>query len=720
MKMKTITIKRPLCYERALALLTAAGARVISCNAVEGTVTIDRDADGVANLPADLQADIDVFDAEIRGYRTAYAEGKPEISDDGYDAVVASRDLLADALAAVGGHPAAALPVDIPAPKGRPRVKHAAPILSLDNARDIAAVRAFGARVHSEALAARVILEPKLDGITLVATYESGRLIAAATRGDGIEGEDILRLVRGTVAGLPNELPISGSASFVVRGEIVIARDDFAKLAADGYAKARNLVAGTVASGDRDLAHIRKLRFVVHGIESIGTFDEVGSPISRYSQAIVILAANGFETLLPYARAAFTDALDDLAAKAEALAADVTGEEVIPYECDGVVIKADAFLVAKTLGAHSTAPKWAVAYKWKKPGARTTIRGVEHSLAASGRITPVLLVDPVVVSGAEIRRVTGHNYQIAAGYAVGDKIEVERAGDVIPKAGAVVWETPDRVPIAPPAFCPACGGVVVHGEDGEPRCAASSEGGCAGMAAAALVKLAARDALDLPDVGPTAAEAIFTRYRSVAEVIAAGEAPWREQIGGARGEKVIQRLDMLREDGVDLARLLVGLGIPALGTTKAKALARHFGSLDKILEATTPDLVKAGLGPGTAGKVRLGLRGRALEVIEALVTVGIMPNETLAETTPVGPLSGEVVCITGTLSKPRAEVAAMVEAAGGKIATSVGRSTTVLVAGADAGSKLEAAKTRGVPVVTEGEILWVIGGGKRGEAWAPK
>lgn len=643
---------------------------------------------------------------ELRRHeRLYYVLDQPEVSDAEYDALMRRLQALEEA------HPERITP-DSPTRRvgGAPRegfvkVAHSEPMLSLDNALNEGELREFDRRVR-DLLAGepyRYVAEVKLDGLSMAARYENGVLARAITRGDGIEGEDVTENAH-TIRSLPQRAR-GGPANFEVRGEVVMDRAAFERLNAERdqqglprYANPRNSAAGSLRVLEPRITAARRLHFFAYFFLP---------PCDSHWESLETLAKLGFKVEGHRRLCASLDELIEFCRECEAKRND------LPYEIDGVVAKVDSLAQQRALGWTAKAPRWAIAFKFPPRRVQTVLRQIRVQVGRTGALTPVADLDPVIVGGVVVSTATMHNQdEIERLDAwIGDTVLIERAGDVIPKVVQVVWPAQDRRPFQMPTHCPVCGGDVVR-EVGEvaSRCVNTN---CPARLKESILHFAARGVMDIDGMGDALVDQLVDKglVKSVADLykLTAADLIPLERMAEKSAGKVIENIQ--RSKKRPLARVLNGLGIPFVGERTAQILADTFGSLDVIREADADTLQQAEeVGPKVAASIRHFFgEPRNLELVERLRQAGLkFTQETRRK--PDGPLEGKTFVLTGTLpSMPREEAKARIEAAGGKVTASVSKKTDYVVAGEEAGSKLDKARTLGVRILNEAELLELMG-----------
>jgi DNA ligase (NAD+) len=651
--------------------------------------------------------------SEIRRHeRLYYVDGRPELPDVEFDRMMselADLERLHPDLAApdsptrrVGGEPA----------EGFATVAHALPMLSLENAYSWEEAEAWRARVV-RALGEEpggYVAELKIDGLSIALRYEKGVLVRGATRGDGFRGEDVTDNVR-TIRSIP--LRIAETETLEARGEVFYPRSAFRKLNAEREAAGeplfmnpRNAAAGTLRLLDSRITAKRGLAACLYSIAQAGSLPET------QAAALERLRALGLPAHPHWRRFATFGEVREFVERWETARAD------LDFQTDGVVIKVDDRRLQEELGSTAKSPRWAFAYKYRPEDATTVVREISVHVGRTGVMTPVAHFDPIVLAGTTVKRATLHNYEDLArkDVRVGDTVVVEKGGDVIPKVVRVVPEKRPRgsEPFAMPESCPVCSDPVVR-EPGEvaTRCVNPA---CPAVVREALRHFCSRRAMKIEGLGEKLVDQLVGEglLSDVASIYALS--PESLALLARWGEKsaanLVAEIDRSREN--DLSRLLFALGIRHVGEKAAGTLARRFGSLDALLEATEEDLQGVEeVGPNTASALTAWFsHPRHRELVEKLRRHGV--NFLSKETRPAadGPLAGKTVVITGTLpGVTRDDAARLLEAAGARIAGSVSKKTDYVVTGEAAGSKLERAKSLGVETVTWEELLGLLEGG---------
>ena len=642
--------------------------------------------------------------------RLYYEQAKPEISDREYDALY--RELVDLERA----HPELLSP-DSPSQKvgGRPQgafaqVRHLVPMQSLDNTYSAGEIGDFVERLQRLLPGEGIpfTIEPKVDGVAICLLYEKGRLVRAATRGDGTTGDEVTRNIR-TIDCIPSKLHGESFPDVLeVRGEIYLPKETFARINAERdeqglptFANPRNAAAGTLKQLDPNIVAERKLSAVFYGYGAVEPFSALPERMEDFFSQLKVW---GFPVNPRHWLA--SDAAGVMAAITElgAIRRD------FPFETDGAVIKADRIEQHARLGSTSKAPRWAIAYKYEPEQARTRLLDITVQVGRSGVLTPVAELEPVFVAGSTVSRATLHNEEEIArkDLRIGDRVLVEKAGDVIPAVVKVLTEERDgsEKVFQMPTHCPVCGSAVSRTE-GEVavRCA---NPGCAAQARRRIEYFASRTAMDIEGLG----EAMVTQLcdaglvNDVADLYALTSEQLLplERMGEKSVANLLEAIAASRDQS--LWRLLAALGIPHVGVTVARTLAASFGTIDRLAAASEEDLVAVEeIGPIMATAILGWFRDPSvITLVEKLRAAGLNFGERDPKggaPAADGPLKGTTWVLTGTLSLPREEAAEMIRVKGGKVSGSVSAKTTYLLAGEEAGSKLEKAQKLGVKVLNE-------------------
>ena len=669
-----------------------------------------------------LAARVEELRGQIRHHDFRYyVLDDPEISDARYDA------LLRELREIEAAHPELVAP-DSPTQRvaGTPaagfgEVVHAVPMLSIDNAFSEQDLLDFDRRVRErlDVESGEYCAEPKIDGLAVSLRYEHGRLTLAATRGDGTRGEDVSANVR-TIRCVPLTLGGRPPRLLEVRGEVYMTRRSFeainrraAERGEKTFVNPRNAAAGSLRQLDPRVTEGRRLHACFYGVGA----SEGWSAPRRQSELLEALRGFGLPTCpeneLVEAATGCLDYYRRMLARRASLG----------YDIDGVVYKVDRLDWQRDLGFVARAPRWAVAHKFPAQEETTVVRDVEFQVGRTGALTPVARLEPVFVGGVTVSNVTLHNMDELArkDVRVGDTVIVRRAGDVIPEVVRVVGDLrpADARVVRLPAHCPVCGSHVTRAEG---EAVARCTGGlvCSAQRREALRHFASRRAMDIEGLGDKLLEQLVEagRVETPADLytLTADELAGLERMGPKSAANVVEALEHSKR--TTLPRFLFALGIRDVGEATALALATHFGRLEALQSATLEAIEEVrDVGPVVAAHVRdFFAEARNRAVIDALRRHGVhWPDATPRRASAGGPLDGETVVITGTLAgMTRDEARDAARDAGATVTESVSRKTTLLVVGAEAGSKLRKAQELGVPVIDEDGFLRRLGRSRAG------
>jgi DNA ligase (NAD+) len=639
-----------------------------------------------------------------------YVLDKPEISDAEYDVLMRRLKELEEQ------HPGLAAP-DSPtgrvggkAREGFVKVRHSSPMLSLDNALNEEELRAFDKRVAEllPGIQYRYVAELKMDGLSMASFYDNGRFTRAVTRGDGQVGEDVTENAR-TIHSLPLKVE-GGPSAFEVRGETVMNRRAFERLNTERedkglsrFANPRNAAAGSLRLLEPQLTAARRLDYYPY------FFLVDGAPaLDSHWASLDELARLGFKVNQHRRLCENVDQVLAYCAEWEAR------REQLAYEIDGVVVKVDSIEQQRRLGFTAKAPRWAIAYKYPARQAKTVVKSIEVQVGRTGALTPVALLEPKEVGGVTVSRATLHNEDEIArlGLQIGDEVVVERSGDVIPKVVRVSAQGSTRKPFHMPAHCPVCGGKIVR-EEGEAarRCINTN---CPARLKESILHFSSRGLMNIDGVGEALVDQLVDTglVKGIADLYAVSldDLLRLERMGPKSAANILRNI--INSKANPLPRVIAALGIRFVGERTAVLLAEAFGSLDAIAEANQDDLQRAEeVGPKVAESLYVFFREpHNRDLIERLRAAGL--QFAYESTRPKsGVLSGLTFVLTGTLpTLTRDEAKDLIERAGGKVASAVSKKTSYVVAGADAGSKLDKAQSLNIPVVDESRLLSLLKG----------
>jgi len=655
------------------------------------------------------KSDIDKLRIELERHNRLYYLGTPKISDYDFDQMMrrlqeleAKHPEYADQNSPtqrVGGAPIEEFKTVI----------HDPPMLSIDNAYSLDELREWDARVKKGLGVDDVEYEAelKIDGVSIDLMYQNGQLTRAATRGDGVRGDDVTPNVR-TVRALPLKIP-SQLKRLEVRGEIYISKTDFARLnelieqeGNEPLANPRNAAAGSLRQKDPKLAAQRHLSAYVYHVVSADD-RRIESQWAAYALMEKLGLPLNPQRKLARSLGDVEKFIDQWHEKRHEL----------PFEIDGIVVKVNHRDLQLELGATSKAPRWAVAYKYPPEAAQTIVRAINLYVGRTGTVTPVAEFDPVRIGGTKVVNASVHNFDELArkDVRIGDTIVVEKGGDIIPKVVDVLTDKRPRGArrVHPPEKCPVCR-QPLHRFEGEVaiRCIDQC---CPAIVLQSITHFGSRKAMDIEGLGWQTVQALLDAglvrdYASIYE-LTAGQVAELERKGEKSAKKLIENIE--RSKTAELHRFIFAIGIRMIGERAAKLLADHFHSIDALMDATTEQLLEvAEVGPKVAEAITFYFSVPAnRQRIEKMKRLGVRPQFVQAATGSA--LAGKTVVITGTMTRfSRDEIHRLIEREGGKPAGSVSSKTSYVVAGEAAGSKLDKAKSLGVPVLSEDEFLAMI------------
>jgi len=649
-----------------------------------------------------------------------YRAGRSEIADADYDAL--KRDLadLESAHPELAGGDTPTARVGDDRTEGFQTYRHRQPMQSLDNTYSETELRSFDQKLRKVLGLAETpdtpldyVIEPKIDGVAVSVTYEKGRLVRAVTRGNGIEGDDITANVR-TIRHLPDTLAGSGHPDVIeIRGEIYMTLEVFRRLNAqreeaglETFANPRNLAAGTVKLLDPAEVAKRPLDIVLYGIGHCS--GEVAPSQSAYHARLKAWKVPTVERLWS------ARGIDAAWAAIQELD---TARKGFAYATDGAVVKLDDFARQREAGATSKAPRWAIAYKYAPERAETRLRAITIQVGRTGVLTPVAELEPVALAGTTVARATLHNEDeiTRKDIRVGDFVLVEKAGEVIPAVIGVVAarRAADSEPFHFPENCPECATPVVKlpGEVAW-RCPNLT---CPAQVRRRIEHFASKQCMDIDGLGEAVVDQLVSRrlVQTISDIyrLRQENLVTLEKFAEKSAQNLVAAIQTSRT--AELWRFLHGLGIPGVGASSARDLARHFRSVGALVAATEDELLAIeGVGEKTARGIRAFFNEPANRIlVDELRDLGVEPTAPAQAAAGGSALAGKTFVLTGTLeTMTRDEAAAKIEAAGGKVSGSVSKKTSYVVAGAEAGSKLEKAQKLGVTVLGEQEFLALLRG----------
>jgi DNA ligase (NAD+) len=655
--------------------------------------------------------------------RLYYEKAKPEISDREYDALYrelvdlerAQPELLTpdSPTQKVGGRPQGAFA----------QVSHLVPMQSLDNTYSEEEITDFVERLQRLLPGEEIpmTIEPKVDGVAIALLYENGRLTRAATRGDGRAGDEVTRNIR-TIGVIPATLMGKAPRILEVRGEVYLPKETFARINAERdeqglpvFANPRNAAAGTLKQLDPNIVAERKLSAVFYGF---GAFEAAPGETLPPTMEEFFGCLSGWG--LPVNPRHWTARDADGVMKAISELGEI--RRGFPFETDGAVIKADLIAQHARLGSTSKAPRWAIAYKYEPEQAATRLLDITVQVGRSGVLTPVAELEPVTVAGSTVSRATLHNEEEIArkDLRIGDRVLIEKAGDVIPAVVKVLTEERDgsEKVFHMPKQCPVCSAPVSR-EEGEVavRCA---NPGCPAQVRRRIEYFAGRSSMDIAGLGEAVVsqlcdEGLLHDVSDLYELRAEQLLPL-ERMGEKSVENLLAAIAASKEQ--PLWRLLAALGIPHVGVTVARTLASSYGTIDRLAAASVEELCGVEeIGEIMTNAIHGWFRDHdVITLLGKLRTAGLNFGERDAKSAAPaadGPLKGTIWVLTGTLSIPREEAAEMIRAKGGKVSGSVSAKTTYLLAGEEAGSKRDKAQKLGVTILDEEAFRALIESGNQ-------
>ena len=663
---------------------------------------------------------IDKLREDIRYHENRYyVLDDPDISDADFDKLMTKLKELE------ASHPDLVTP-DSPTQRvgGQPRagfvkVRHSRPMQSLDNAYSSDELKEFDRRIREATGQEKVdyVCELKLDGISIALRYEGGRYERAVTRGDGREGEDVTPNVK-TIRAIPvliDEKTAKRAGvgdEFEVRGEVIMTHRAFTGLnnaqeeaGQKTFANPRNAAAGAVRVLDPAITASRLLEIHAYALLGGGRV-----PSKRHSEVLLKLSDLGFKVNRHWKKCSGIDAVVKFCEKWD------TEREKLPYETDGVVIKADEISVWEEMGSTAKSPRYAIAFKFAAQQAETLVREITVQVGRTGTLTPVANLEPVEIGGVTVSRSTLHNMDEVTrlGVREGDTVQVERAGDVIPHVIRVVKRGAIRKPFKMPKSCPVCGGGIHKAEEEVAfRCVNSA---CPARLRESLLHFAGRRAVYIEGLGEKIVDQLIQRelVSGIADIydLTATRLARLERMGKRSAENLAAEIEASKKAG--LARLIFGLGIRFVGERTGELLAGHFGSMDKVRQATVEDLVAVEeVGEKIAESIAEFFSERSNQkLLDKLKKAGVVMSAPRGrKKARSGVLAGKTFVLTGTLERwSRDEAKGEIELLGGKVTGTVSKKTDYVVAGVSPGSKLGKAEKLAVAVLDEKQFVKLLGG----------
>ena len=666
-------------------------------------------------LKSEALAEAERLRKELRHHEYLYyVMDAPTITDAEYDRLmIRLREIEAE------------YPEDVPADSPTQRVggkvnpeftevKHLTPLLSLGNAFSADELRAFDERVRNglpQGSEVEYVLEPKIDGLACSLVYENGKLVRAATRGDGVVGENVTANVR-TIRAIPLTLTVPAGEEVPelldVRGEVYMPRHEFMRLneerAEKGeaeFANPRNAAAGSLRQLDPQVTAKRSLSFFAYNVGN--------GALEKHSDSLAMLKGYGFKVSENYKVVANIEEaikfIEEFDAKRSSLA----------YDTDGAVIKVNAVYQQRILGATGKDPRWAIAYKFPPEQAETTLEDIVWRVGRTGVLTPTAVLTPVKLSGSVVSRATLHNEDFIRekGICIGDRVVINKAGEIIPEVLRVVESkrTGEETPVVIPAECPECGWKVERqGSEAAIRC---TNPHCPALGREGLIHFVSRDAMNIEGCGPSVINQLIDSelVRDAADLYSLQKEDLLklERMGEKSADNLLKAIEASKENELD--KLLFGLGIRHVGAKVARILAEEFGTVKKLLAAEPEQLAAIrDIGDKIAESVVTWLSVPTnVDLLERLEKAGLKMEFAVRAKSESNPFFGKTLVFTGTLpTLGRAEAQTMAQDVGAKVSGSVSKKTDYVIAGAEAGSKLEKAEKLGVTVIDEATFLQMI------------
>lgn len=639
--------------------------------------------------------------------RKYYVDDDPEIEDYEYDMLQRELKAIEDKYPDLVTPDSPTVRVGGSAENLFSKVEHRVRMESLQDAFSFAEIEEFDRRVRETERDVRYVVEPKIDGLSVSLEYTNGVLTRGSTRGDGDVGEDVTANLR-TVRSIP--LKIKTPLPFLeVRGEVYMPKSVFASLVTrqelDGekpFKNPRNAAAGSLRQKDSKVTAGRGLDIFVFNVQQIE-----GAQLSSHKQSLDFLREQGFHTIPFYTR---FDNITDVISELKRIGEIRSGLE---YDIDGAVIKVDDFAQRERLGSTSKFPKWAVAFKYPPEEKTTKLVDIEIGVGRTGVLTPTAVFEPVLLAGSTVSRATLHNQDFITekDIRIGDEVAIRKAGDIIPEVVRVVSHAENSVPYILPSICPSCSAPVIR-EEGEAavRCVNPE---CPAQLMRNVIHFCSRDAMDIEGLGDALVEKFIAEnlISNVADIydITAGEIMMLEGHQEKSAKNLVEAIERSKQN--DLSRLLFALGIRHIGQKAAKLLSEHFGDIDSIIAASEEEIAEIDGFGGIMAKsaAEFFSMTQTADLIERLKAAGVN-MKSLKGKSDDQRFAGLTFVLTGTLSTlSRKEATEIIENLGGKASSSVSKKTSYVVAGEEAGSKLQKATDLGIPVITQDDLLKMAG-----------
>lgn len=639
--------------------------------------------------------------------RKYYVDDDPEIEDYEYDMLQRELKAIEDKYPDLVTPDSPTVRVGGSAENLFSKVEHRVRMESLQDAFSFAEIEEFDRRVRETERDVHYVVEPKIDGLSVSLEYTNGVLTRGSTRGDGDVGEDVTANLR-TVRSIP--LKIKTPLPFLeVRGEVYMPKSVFASLVTrqelDGekpFKNPRNAAAGSLRQKDSKVTAGRGLDIFVFNVQQIE-----GAQLSSHKQSLDFLREQGFHTIPLYTR---FDNITDVISELKRIGEIRSGLE---YDIDGAVIKVDDFAQRERLGSTSKFPKWAVAFKYPPEEKTTKLVDIEIGVGRTGVLTPTAVFEPVLLAGSTVSRATLHNQDFITekDIRIGDEVAVRKAGDIIPEVVRVVSHAENSVPYILPSICPSCSAPVIR-EEGEAavRCVNPE---CPAQLLRNVIHFCSRDAMDIEGLGDALVEKFIAEnlISNVADIydITAGEIMMLEGHQEKSAKNLVEAIGRSKKN--DLSRLLFALGIRHIGQKAAKLLSEYFGDIDSIIAASEEEIAEIDGFGGIMAKsaAEFFSMTQTADLIERLKAAGVN-MKSLKGKSDDQRFAGLTFVLTGTLpTLSRKEATEIIENLGGKASSSVSKKTSYVVAGEEAGSKLQKATDLGIPVITQDDLLKMAG-----------
>ena len=655
-----------------------------------------------------MQTRIDALTAELLEHNRRYYEGDaPSISDYEYDQKLAELRRLEEEAPLFAHADSPTKKVGGSATRKFSPVTHRVPVISLDNSYDRNDLSEFHRRTLggvADPSQVSYVLEPKIDGLSVVLEYRNGKLVRGATRGDGISGEDVTENLL-TIAAIPKTIPYTGQLD--VRGEVYMPKEAFLELnrrqeIAGGqiFANPRNAAAGSLRQLDAAVTASRPLSIFIFNVQYME-----GQPFETHAESLDFMEKQGF----PVAEHVPCASIEDIMAQC-----DIWDEKrrYLDYDIDGLVVKVDRLSLRKELGEKEKSPRWAIAYKFKAEEQETKVLDILVQVGRTGVITPKAMFEPVRVAGSVITYATLHNEDFIRekDLRIGDTVVIHKAGEVIPEVVRVLTEkrTGEETEFAMPTHCPSCGTPLVRLE-GEAALRCPNKADCPAQNVRGIIHFVSRAAMDIEGLGETLIEKLsdWGLITTAADIysLTKEELSVLEGLGEKSADNLMRAIEASKDAG--LSRLLCGLGIPLIGTKAAKELSANFRTMEALQKATFEELTALN---DVGGKMADSLLAWFAEegnrrLLQQFASAGVSMESKEQGPQKKAAFDGKTFVLTGTLEKyTRDEASAIIESFGGKTAGSVSKKTGYVLAGKEAGSKLTKAQQLGIPVLTEEEF----------------